>query len=201
MRKILLIIGSLKFWIYCKIRYKFAAIKRIINTGYYLREFKSYGSNVVIAYPIDQIVGGQYVSIGSNTSIGKGAIITAWDYNSNPSIQIGSNVILGDYIHITSTYRIIIKDGVLTGKRVTITDNSHGQINREEMNLRPGQRCVFSKGAVVIEERVWIGDKVTILPGVTIGEGAIIGANAVVTKNVPPYSVVGGNPAKLIKQF
>lgn len=52
---------------------------------------------------------------------------------------------------------------------------------------------------VVIEDDVWIGLRVTILPGVTIGKGSVIGASAVVTKSVPPYSVVAGNPAKIVK--
>ena len=47
---------------------------------------------------------------------------------------------------------------------------------------------------------MWIGDKATILPNVTIGTGAVIAANAVVTKDVPPYSVVGGNPARILKE-
>ena len=59
---------------------------------------------------------------------------------------------------------------------------------------------IVSKGPVVIGDNVWIGDKVTVLPGVTIGDGAVIAANAVVTKDVPAYSVVAGNPAKIIKQ-
>ncbi len=52
---------------------------------------------------------------------------------------------------------------------------------------------------VVIEDDVWIGSRVTILPGVTIGRGSVVGAAAVVTKDVPPYSVVAGNPAKVVK--
>ena len=52
---------------------------------------------------------------------------------------------------------------------------------------------------VVIEDDVWIGQRVIILPGVTIYKGCIIGAGAVVTKSFPPYSIIGGNPAKLIK--
>jgi len=56
-----------------------------------------------------------------------------------------------------------------------------------------------SKGDVVIGNDVWIGDFVTILSGVTIGDGAVIGAGSVVTRNVQPYTIVGGNPAKFIK--
>lgn len=52
---------------------------------------------------------------------------------------------------------------------------------------------------VVIEDDVWIGSRVIILPGVTIGKGSVIGASAVVSKSVPPYSVVAGNPAKIVK--
>lgn len=59
---------------------------------------------------------------------------------------------------------------------------------------------MVSKGPVIIGKNVWIGDKATILPGVTIGEGAVIAANSVVSKNVPPFSVVGGIPARIIKQ-
>jgi virginiamycin A acetyltransferase len=58
----------------------------------------------------------------------------------------------------------------------------------------------MSKGDVIIGNDVWIGINATILSGVTIGDGAIIAANAVVTKNVEPYAIVGGNPAKTIKK-
>ncbi len=56
-----------------------------------------------------------------------------------------------------------------------------------------------SKGDIVVKDDVWIGTNAMILSGVTIGQGAIIGAGAVVTKDVPPYAIVGGNPAKIIK--
>ena len=58
---------------------------------------------------------------------------------------------------------------------------------------------VVNKGNTVIGNDVWIGNSVTIMQGIKIGHGAIIGTNALVTKDVPPYSIVGGNPAKLIR--
>jgi virginiamycin A acetyltransferase len=57
-----------------------------------------------------------------------------------------------------------------------------------------------SKGNTIVGNDVWIGYKATILPGISIGDGAVIGTHAVVTKDVPPYSIVGGNPAKEIKK-
>lgn len=82
-----------------------------------------------------------------------------------------------------------------------ITDNSHGGFDREQLKLRPNIRPLVSKGEVIIDDNVWIGEKASILPGVHIGEGAIIGAGAVVTKDVPPFSVVVGNPARIVKQM
>jgi acetyltransferase-like isoleucine patch superfamily enzyme len=60
-------------------------------------------------------------------------------------------------------------------------------------------RCPLTRGAVTIGSDVWIGSDVTILSGVTIGDGAIIGANAVVAKDVPPYAIVVGNSARVVK--
>lgn len=56
------------------------------------------------------------------------------------------------------------------------------------------------RNPVIINDNVWIGMNAIILPGVTIGKGAVIAAGSVVTKDVPPYSLVGGNPAKIIRQ-
>ena len=92
-----------------------------------------------------------------------------------------------------------IGKNLLTGRWVTITDNAHGTTNLCDVQVAPATRKLYSKGDVIIGNDVWIGDKATILPGVTIGNGAIIAANAVVTKDVPAYTVVGGNPAKIIK--
>ena len=118
----------------------------------------------------------------------------------NPELTIGEKCNFGAYNHITCTNKISIGNGVLTGKWVTITDNSHGDTNLESLQIRPARRPIFSKGPVTIGNNVWIGDKATILPGVTIGDGAVVAANAVVTKDVPAYSVVAGNPARIIKQ-
>lgn len=83
----------------------------------------------------------------------------------------------------------------MTGRWVTITDNSHGPTGTPDASIIPSQRPLATKGPVIIEDNIWIGDKATILPGVRIGRGSIIGANAVIVKSVPPHSLVGGNPA------
>lgn len=72
----------------------------------------------------------------------------------------------------------------------------------EEWNLDPEDitNAWDNKGDIIVENDVWIGYEAVILTGVTIGNGAIIGARAVVTKNVPPYTIVGGVPAKPIRK-
>lgn len=164
------------------------------------------GQNVYFRYPINHINGNECIIIGRDTCFGKQIVLTAWPvYVPNgdrfqPQIEIGKGCNFGDYNHITCIDRIFIGDYVLTGRWVTISDNGHGDTDFDTLQQHPIERHLTSKGPVIIGDNVWIGDKATILAGVSIGEGSVIAANAVVTKNVPPYCVVAGNPAKIIKQ-
>lgn len=168
------------------------------------RKFRSCGSNVFFE-DYNFITGEKCISIGDESDFQHGLYLTAWpkyaDQIFTPEINIGNQCHIGAYNHITCTNKIYIGDGCLTGMWVTITDNSHGAINYESLQTPPVERHLESKGPVIIGKNVWIGDKATILPGVIIGDGAIIAANAVVTKDVPAYSVVGGNPAKVLRQL
>jgi len=103
--------------------------------------------------------------------------------------------------HITAINSITIGDSVLTGQYVHISDNNHGNTDLESFLIVPIKRKLRYKGPAKIEDNVWIGDKVAILSGFTVGEGSIIAANAVVTKDVPPYSIVGEIPAKIIRTY
>lgn len=145
------------------------------------------------------------ITIGEGTHVGEHCVLTTWESTCaggdfHPEIVIGKNCDIGEYNHITSINKIQVGDNLLTGRWVTITDNSHGGIDCNSLSIAPIMRKMISKGPVFIGTNVWIGDKATILPGVTIGDGAVIAANSVVTKDVPAYSVVAGIPAKVIKQ-
>ena len=143
------------------------------------------------------------IDIGKNNIFRQNVMLSTWDCESNrsPKITIGNDCDFGRYNHITCSNQVTIGNGVLTGMFVLITDNSHGNLTIEESEIRPSLRPLFSKGEVVIGNNVWIGDKAAILAGVHIGDGAIIAANAVVTKDVPARVVVGGVPAKVIKEL
>ena len=148
--------------------------------------------------------GKKYIEIGDYCLIGRiNSHITAHEmpqYNTPVKISIGDGCMFGPDMHITAVNSIRIGKNVRTGKSVLISDNSHGDPKDMALrNIAPNARPIYSKGAIVIGDNVWIGEKAAILAGVTIGEGAIIGANAVVTKNIPPYSIAAGIPARIIK--
>lgn len=150
------------------------------------------------------IRGGENIIVGKNSIFGEHAMLSTWStfngVNYTPLIVIGNDCNFGNSVHITCCNKITIGNNVLTGMNVIISDNSHGDIDAESLSLPPMMRPLTSKGEIIIGDNVWIGDKVAILAGVKIGDGAVIAANAVVTKDVPPYTVVGGVPAHLIKK-
>lgn len=160
--------------------------------------------NCWFRYPLNLRLNEKYFHIDENTGFGKYAVLTAWDSyegeHFSPIVSIGRNCNFGDYLHLTCINKIQIGNNVLTGRWVTISDNNHGDTRLNNLIIPPINRKLVTKGAVIIGDNVWIGDKATILSGVTIGNGAVIAANTVVTKDVPAYSIVGGNPFVIIKQ-
>ncbi len=168
------------------------------------RKFKYIGENSIIEAPF-VIEGHRNITIGKNFASFARLRLEAFERHLNnwytPEIIIGDNVSINYDCHIGCVNKIIIGDNVLLASKVYISDHSHGEVSNEELNIPPSLRKVVSKGPVIIEDCVWIGECAVILPGVHIGKCAVIGANAVVTKDVPAFSIVGGVPAKIIKQF
>lgn len=93
-------------------------------------------------------------------------------------ITVGKNVLFAGYVHVT--------------------DHSHGY---EDVTKPISKQPLISKGPVVIEDNCWLGFNSEILSGVHIGRNSVVAAHAVVTKDVPPYSIVAGNPARIVKQY
>lgn len=176
----------------------------VIYSKWIENEFRYCGKGCYIM-PFQMLKGGKNIILGNNINIGYKCVLETYDnYRGKkftPIIKIGNNSSIGDNSHITCINKIIIGENVRMGKKIFITDNAHGASERNLLDIRPNLRPLYSKGPVIIEQNVWIGEMVCIMPGVTIGRGSIIGANDVVTKSIPPYCVVGGNPAKIIKQL
>lgn len=178
---------------------------RLVKSIWLLRDCKQLGSNPDLRLPFTKH-GLKYVSIGNSFAAGqrlKLRVIYDWGDQifDNPHIIIGNNVSFQSDCHISAINSVIIDDNVLIASFVYISDHAHGDATYQMMTVPPLTRPLISKGGVHICKNVWLGEKVTVLPGVTIGEGSIIGANSVVTKDIPPYSLAVGSPAKVIKNF
>lgn len=111
------------------------------------------------------------------------------DFGRN--IHFGKNVFVNSACTFMDRGGIYIDDEVFIGPKVNLITINH--------DINPFNRNTTICKPIHIEKRVWIGVAATILPGVRIGENSIIGANAVVTKDVLSNTIVGGNPAKVIK--
>lgn len=124
-------------------------------------------------------------------------------------IEIGNHTCIFERSIVGSVNHISIGNCVVISNQVHIYDNNNHPISprsRHEMCLNgfhsEGWRWTHAESKpIVIEDDVWIGENAAILKGVTIGKGAVIACNSVVTKNVPPYTVVAGNPAKVVKEI
>ena len=140
-------------------------------------------------------------------SVGESGIFTCRFSFDRPNAEI----VIGDRCHIGKSHlvaatSIIIEDDVLISWGVTINDhNSHStdwlERERDIVDWHAGYKdwSVVKIAPVVIKRRSWIGFNSTILKGVTVGEGAVVAAASVVTKDVEPYTVVAGNPAKIVR--
>ncbi len=107
--------------------------------------------------------------------------------------HVGKNVFINFCCHFQDQGGVYIGDDVLIGSNVVLATINHG--------MDPDERHLHHLEPIHIGNKVWIGANSTILPGVTVGDGAIIAAGAVVTKDVPPGTVVGGVPARAIKEL
>lgn len=174
--------------------------RRGFATGRAKKIFREFGFQSKLAKDLT-LIHPEKISIGNNSSIMTHSILETTGKTCRDGIYIGDNVSIGEYSHITSHNKVVIGNGVLTGRFVLISDNSHGRSIYDELVIEPLKRPIISNGCVIIKDNVWIGDKVSILSGVTIGEGCIIGANSVVTHDIPDYSLAGGIPAKIIKRI
>lgn len=146
------------------------------------------------------------IKVGEN-SVVFGELLT---FGFGGNINIGKDCFVGQNSKVRSAEKITIGNEVLISHNVNIIDtNSH---ELDHLKRADGYKRMLLKGhsklkgevltcPVIIEDNVWINVNSVILKGVTIGKGAIIAAGSVVTKNVAPFTMVAGNPAKFVKKL
>lgn len=131
------------------------------------------------------------ITIKANCEISKGVIINCF----GNKIILNKNTFLGEYVIIYGHGGVEIGENTLIAMHTCIVSSNHTIPNKSEKIRDQPDVLLPTK----IGNDVWIGANATVLGGVTIGNGAVIGAGSVVTKNIPPYAIAVGNPAKVIK--
>lgn len=160
---------------------------------FFIKSIKYYLANHLIAScPIEAVRNFFYkkilkINIGRKSHVSMGIFVTGFE--RGPIIRIGENTVINRNCYLDGRMGIDIGNRVNVSFGTTILTLQHDCHD-------PSFPAIG--GLVKIKDYVWIGANVTILPSITIGEGAVVAAGAVVTKNVPPYTIVGGVPARII---
>jgi maltose O-acetyltransferase len=131
-----------------------------------------------------------FESSGVGVNVHRGA-----RFGTGRNIKVGNYTNLGENVRLNGRGGIKLGDHVLMGPDVIIYTGTH---TYDDISV-PLQRQAMRYALVTIGDDVWLGARVIILPGVTIGKGCIVGANAVVTRDLPPYTIAVGIPARVIK--
>jgi galactoside O-acetyltransferase len=131
---------------------------------------------------------GACARVGSNVRLRMPVVIYGPEH-----LSFGSNVDVGEFVVLRASGGLEIGDRVLIAAQAVITTRGHPE--------DPPRWGRVADAPIVIEDDVWIGAAAVILPGVVVGRGAIVAAGAVVTSSVDPYAVVGGVPARVLKQI
>lgn len=185
--------------------YNFFLFLSKIYTFLIKRSFYSFGKKSNIK-PFANLSNCQNISIGHNVNIGVNCRITVSNFFgkipchslNKIKMKIGNYVDIGNGTFISANNNVEIGNHIIMAPYVFITDHDHGFL---DVNKNLHQQAITEGGFVKIEDNVFLGTKCSILKNVTIGTHSIIGANSVVTKDVPSYSIVAGNPAKIIKKY
>jgi acetyltransferase-like isoleucine patch superfamily enzyme len=159
---------------------------------------KQYGRRLRTGIYLHWIQGAGDIVVGDDVYLdGKCSISFAARFADQPLLQIGDRTIIAHNCHLTIGKRIRIGRHCLIAGNVFMFD-SGGHATDPEARLQGLPPPDDQVRPITIEDNVWIGRNAIIFPGVTIGEGSIVCAGAVVMMDVPPYTVVAGNPAKKI---
>ena len=163
--------------------------------------FAEFGSRTTIQFPcrIDEPGG---IHVGSGVFVGTGGWLATQvgepGAAESPVLRIGDGVCMSGSCVLSAAREVVVEERVLFARNVYVSDHGHafGRLDTPvmEQGLTKVEPVRIGRGA-------WLGQNVVVCPGVTIGEGAVIGANSVVNRDVPPYSLAVGAPARVLRAF
>ncbi|MGB5942001.1 MAG: acyltransferase [Leeuwenhoekiella sp.] len=164
----------------------------------YRKHLKAGKDLIIEEYAEINCLSNKKIVLGDRVTIGRFAIVRPSNSYGGPvgeGLKIGNNSNLGAYNYVGCSGYIEIGNDVMLGPRVGLYAENH---NFEDPT-RPIKEQGVTRKFIVIEDNCWIGANSVIVAGVIVGRGSVVAAGSIVTKDVPPFSIVAGSPAKIIK--
>lgn len=161
------------------------------------RAFAAFGAGSTIKEPMIGLVNAASIRIGSEVDISAYAFLEALSPPGEVVVEVGDGTYIGPFLRLTAVGGVTIGSRVLIADRAYLSDSGHvyEDVTRpiRGQGLRTGRRLLIEDGA-------WIGVGAAIVGNVRIGRNAVVGANAVVTRDVDDFTVVAGNPARVVRR-
>ena len=174
--------------------------------GFFFYKCRKRGKGVMIHHSA-VIDGGRYIELNERCYIQRGAWLSVpiFEMESRPEnrihMSIGENTRIGPNCTLSALNSITIEENVVFGPGVVVVDHCH---NYSNIDIPITNQGIISNGKILIQSGSWVGSNSVIYSSkidLVIGKNSVVAANSVVRHSVPAYSVVSGNPAKVIKQF
>jgi acetyltransferase-like isoleucine patch superfamily enzyme len=166
------------------------------------RRFAAFGAHSLMAFPTGAVYGERWIEVGDQCMIAELVTLCAGmapgqDLGPEPVLRLGDRCVIGRGSHIIAHHSIEIGEDVFTGPYVYVTDQNHSYA---DVDVPVGRQWPVNS-SVRIGAGTWLGTGAVILPGAQIGRNVVVAAGAVVRGAVPDHAVVGGVPAKVIKEY
>jgi len=191
-------------FLYAERKVRHAFFSWLSSFVYYVPMFKvkcqKYGKGMVIYDGIPELIGDINITIGDKVCMHGKTTVSSGKIHPVPTLSIGDNSHLGYSVSITLGKEIIIGKNVLIANNVYLNSyDSHPIDHIKRANNEPPEPR--GSGYIHIQDYAWIGSNSIILKNTTIGKGAIVGAGSIVTKDVDPFTIVAGNPARVVRDY
>jgi acetyltransferase-like isoleucine patch superfamily enzyme len=168
--------------------------------SYYRLVFKSIGARTILRNPL-LVSHPEYIQLGCRVSIRDGVRLEVIPRDGHtPELSVGDQTLIEQDVHIVCHHRVRIGANVSITARCAIVDVTH-PIPDASWEGNMGSRIQDDEAEVIIEDGVFLGVGTVVLPNVRIGKGAVIGANSVVAKDIPPFAIAAGAPAKVLRIY
>src|SRR5437899_4344768 len=186
--------------LYYERRFRLASWSNLKRVLYYQPLFRARCEHVGVRLHLDGgiplIIGHLRLRLGNDVRISGTTTFSAATRAEQPVLEIGDHTYVGYQVTVSVGVRVSLGRHVLIANRVFLAGDDGHPLDPVARRNQPGS----ATGTIVVEDDAWIAESAIILKDVRIGQGAVVAAGAVVTADVPPFTVVAGNPARLVKE-